>query len=210
MEGDTPSFFFLINNGLGNPEHPDWGSWGGRYEFYTPPFRKWHFEAETRPFWADAEDEVLGLDGKWHTSNKATIWRWRSAYQNDFRARMDWTVTTNYSRANHPPVARLKNGSSLTAKPGDVVQLSAEGSSDPDGDALSYEWIYYPEPGTFTISTARTGAALKIENADNMNASFTVPAKYGRAGTLHIILAVTDKGEPPLTRYQRVIVDVRP
>ena len=41
MEGDTPSFLYLIDNGLGNPEHPDWGSWGGRYELYTPRKRKW-------------------------------------------------------------------------------------------------------------------------------------------------------------------------
>ena len=27
MEGDTPSFLNLINNGLSNPEHPDWGGW---------------------------------------------------------------------------------------------------------------------------------------------------------------------------------------
>ena len=36
MEGDTPSFLYLVGNGLGDPEHPDWGSWGGRYELYTP------------------------------------------------------------------------------------------------------------------------------------------------------------------------------
>jgi hypothetical protein len=210
MEGDTPTFFHLINNGLGNPEHPDWGSWGGRYEFYTPPLRKWHHEAETRPFWADAEDEVLGVDGKWHTGNKETIWRWRTAYQNDFVARMNWSITTHYAGANHPPVARLKHANDLTAKPGDVVHLSAEGSSDPDGHALSYQWIYYPEPGTFTVSTARTGSPLKIESADQMNASFTVPARFGRAGTLHVILAVTDNGVPALTRYQRVVVTVIP
>jgi hypothetical protein len=29
MEGDTPSFLHLIPTGLGSPEHPDWGSWGG-------------------------------------------------------------------------------------------------------------------------------------------------------------------------------------
>src|SRR3954454_6681554 len=29
MEGDTPSFLYLIPNGLGSSEHPDWGSWGG-------------------------------------------------------------------------------------------------------------------------------------------------------------------------------------
>jgi len=210
MEGDTPTFLYLINNGLGNPEHPDWGSWGGRYEFYTPPFRKWHLAAESRPFWADAEDEVLGVDGKWHTGNQETIWRWRNAYQNDFEARMNWGVTTNYAGANHPPVAKLKHASELTAKPGERVNLSAEGSTDPEGNALSYQWIYYPEPGTFTVSGARSGVPLKIENADRMNASFTVPAKFGKAGTLHLILAVTDNGTPALTRYQRVIVDVKP
>ncbi|HTD68691.1 MAG TPA: hypothetical protein VK846_19390 [Candidatus Limnocylindria bacterium] len=28
--------------------------------------------------------------------------------------------------------------------------------------------------------------------------------------TIHIILTVTDNGEPPLTRYARAIVDVQP
>lgn len=210
MEGDTPSFFFIIFNGLNAPEHPDWGGWGGRYEFYTPPLRKWHLEAETRPFWTDAEDEVLGVDGKWHTGNKETIWRWRSAYQNDFVARMNWSVTTNFAGANHPPIAKLKHANALTAKAGEVVNLSAEGSTDPDGNALSYQWIYYPEPGTFTLSNARTGSPLNIENADTMNAAFTVPVKVGRPGTLHVVLAVTDNGTPALTRYQRVIVDVKP
>ena len=31
MEGDTPSFLNLINNGLSDHDHPDWGGWGGRY-----------------------------------------------------------------------------------------------------------------------------------------------------------------------------------
>lgn len=32
MEGDTPAFFPLIQNGLGDPEHPEWGNWGGRWK----------------------------------------------------------------------------------------------------------------------------------------------------------------------------------
>jgi len=209
MEGDSPSFLYLIDNGLGAPEHPDWGSWGGRYEWYTPPLRKWHLERETRPFWADAEDEVLGVDGKWHTSNQATIWRWRAAYQNDFAARMDWTIKP-YAEANHPPVPRLGHPAELSARAGERVALSAEGSTDPDGNALSYEWIHYGEPGTFVMSTARTGAPLAIENAGSIKASFTIPAKIARPGTMHIVLAVTDQGKPALTRYRRVIVDIRP
>jgi hypothetical protein len=208
MEGDTPTFLYLVNNGLGDPEHPDWGSWGGRYEFYTPPLRKWHLERETRPFWADAEDEVLGVDGKWHTSNKATIWRWRSAYQNDFEARMDWTIKP-YAEANHPPVAKLNHAGQFTVKSGERVNLSAEGSSDPDGNALSYQWLHYGEPGTLVVSNARTGAPLTIEDADTINAWFVAP-RVTKPETMHVILAVTDRGTPPLTRYRRVIITVGP
>ena len=132
MEGDSPSFLYLINNGLGNPERPDWGSWGGRYEFYTPRTRKWFLEPEIRQFWTDAEDEALGVDGNWHSGNKVTIWRWRSAYQNDFAARMDWTIKP-YAEANHPPAPKLNHADRLTAKSGERVFLSAEGSTDPDG-----------------------------------------------------------------------------
>ena len=207
MEGDSPSFMNLIDNGLSSPEHPDWGGWGGRYELYQPRLEKWHLEAETRPIWADAMDEVWGVDGHWHTSNKATIWRWREAYQNDFVARMDWTIKP-YGEANHPPVVKANNERIISVKPGDRVTLSAEGSADPDGDKLSYRWFYYGEPGTFTLSSGRTGAPLTIEDADQPRAWFTVPARFGRPGTLHIILAVTDDGTPALTRYQRVIVEV--
>jgi len=208
MEGDTPTFLYLIDNGLGEPGHPDWGSWGGRYEFYTPRLQKWFIEPETRPFWSDAVDEVFGVDSCWHTSNKATIWRWRSAYQNDFAARMDWTIKP-YAEANHPPVPKLNHPNQLTSKIGERVNLSAEGSTDPDGNTLSYKWFYYGEPGTLAISTSRTGDPLKIEDSGKVNAWFIVPTA-SKLGAMHIILAVTDQGTPALTRYQRVIVNIIP
>jgi hypothetical protein len=209
MEGDTPSFLFLVDNGLNAPEHPDWGGWGGRYELYTPRMRKWLEEPERRDFWTDAEDEVRGADGKWHTSNKATIWRWREAYQSDFAARMDWTIEP-WEKANHPPVAALAHAEKLNAKPGERVKLSAAGSSDPDGDRLSYRWFYYPEPGTFSVQDGRTGAPIDIDSAGARDASFVVPTNYFKAGTMHFIVAVSDDGEPRLTRYRRVVIDATP
>jgi hypothetical protein len=32
-------------------------------------------------------DTVAGVDGQRYTSDQATIWRWRKAFQNDFAAR---------------------------------------------------------------------------------------------------------------------------
>ena len=207
MEGDSPSFMGLIDNGLSVPERPDFGGWGGRYEFYLPRMERFHPEPETQPIWTNAQDEVLGFDGFWHTCNKATIWRWREAYQNDFSARMDWTIK-DFENANHPPVVKISHSKTLFAKPGDIIHLNAENSTDPDGDNLSFEWFYYGEAGTAVLSTGRTGAPLNIENANQAKAQFTVPNRFGRLGTMHIIVAVTDDGKPQLTRYERIIVDV--
>lgn len=210
MEGDTPSFLNLIATGLANPERPDWGGWGGRYELACPPERKWHMERETRPFWTDAVDEVKGADGRWHTDNWCTIWRWRTAFQNDFSSRMDWTITPRFEDANHPPAPRLGHARELRLPAGGRIALSAAGSTDPDGDALTYRWEHYPEPGTFTLASGRSARPLRIENADQPEATFVAPEKFGRAGTAHVVLAVTDAGTPPLTRYERVIVTVEP
>ncbi len=212
MEGDTPSFLNLVDNGLSDSEHPNWGGWGGRYELYTPRTERWFLEPETRPIWTNVQDEVLGNDGQWHTTNHATIWRWRSAYQNDFAARMDWTIKP-YEEANHPPVPKLDHPAFITAKPGERVELSATSSGDPDDDGLFYEWFVYEEAGTRVMSKARTGIKLDIVNFDQPEAWFIV--KTSRVmppgtGTMHIILAVTDDGSPRLTRYKRVIIDVVP
>ncbi|THU95020.1 DUF1593-domain-containing protein, partial [Dendrothele bispora CBS 962.96] len=95
MEGDTPTFLYLIQNGLGSREHPYWGSWGGRYGRLT---NQDHLYVDT------VDADVPGINGANFTSNRATIWRWRNAYQWDFSARMHWTSTSNFSAVNHNPV----------------------------------------------------------------------------------------------------------
>lgn len=211
MEGDTPAFLNLLQLGLTNPEYPNWGGWGGRYELYTPKMEKWFLEPETRPIWTNVQDEVKGVDGAWHTTNHATIWRWREAYQNDFAARMDWTIKP-YEDANHPPVVVLDHESRMTASPGQTINLSATASRDPDGDALSYHWFVYEEAGTRAMSSSDTGVKHLISGFDQARAQIKIKTERVMppgTGTIHIILAVTDHGRPRLTRYQRVVIDVQ-
>jgi hypothetical protein len=204
MEGDTPSFLGLVNNGLNDPEHPNYGGWGGRYELYIPPFKKYMYEPEVRPIWTDAQDEVYSeITGRHHTSNHATIWRWREAYQHDFAARIDWSHTSNYNDANHPPLVRLGHPNEISVKAGETFTLDGSGSSDPDNDELHYNWFYYPEVGTLNA------AGFTLKNPDRQKVSFTAP-RTEKAETMHFILEVTDTGQPSLTRYQRVIVNVMP
>lgn len=92
----------------------------------------------------------------------------------------------------------------LTDIENERVNLRAEGSTDPDGDALSYEWIYYREPGTYAGSRP-----IAIDDANKIEANFTAP-KMAKPETIHVVLAVTDQGTPRLTRYRRVIITVYP
>ncbi|SOD89633.1 DUF1593 domain-containing protein [Spirosoma fluviale] len=215
MEGDTPAFLNLIANGLSLPEHPDYGGWGGRYELYQPEFRdsntgffkreNWPKDSvETRPIWTNANDSVTSpVDNKRYGSNQATIWRWREAFQNDFTARMNW-CTKAYTEANHPPVPKLAHPESFTVKSGQLFHLNAEGTSDPDGDSMSYRWFHYKEAGTYPGEVSFKPYATNLYDLP-----VTAPP-VTKSETIHFILQVTDKGTPALTRYKRVIVTVLP
>jgi hypothetical protein len=239
-EGDTPSFLGLIDNGLASAISPAFGGWGGRYVWRQP-------HGETRPFWTQGGDSYPGndssrdtvvADGRSYTSDQATIWRWRTAFQHDFAARMDWSIKDR-QQANHNPTV-VVNGQPGTAPivvdapVGSTIRLDAAGTSDPDGQALTYKWFFYaeaatgipghpvrvrlrppagaPPPGQGGIPSAPSGGPpeppprLVIESVSGPQA--TAVAKT--PGIAHIILAVEDAGTPSLTSCRRVIIEMRP
>jgi hypothetical protein len=209
-EGDSPSFLHVIPTGLRSTESPGWGGWGGRYvrvrentwldpvleSGYQYPEGRWYSSTawgRQRARREIADDPALRAYLK-------PMWRWIDALQNDFAGRADWCVKP-YDRANHPPVVKLAHALDLKARPGEKVSLSAEGSADPDGDALTYRWWQYQEADTYD-------GTIDIANAGKRDASFTVPGDGGKGRTIHVICEVTDDGTPPLTRYRRVVVEI--
>ena len=146
MEGDTPTFLYLIQNGLGSPEWPNFGSWGGRY----------------RPInvgsahYADVVDTILDAgDETKRTDQKATICRWRDAFQNDFAMRMAWTLEPDFSTVSHPPIPIIDGirGPGFirrSVKSGEAVVLDASASYNPDrpdgSGGLDFQWYQYAEP----------------------------------------------------------------
>ncbi|WP_338463564.1 DUF1593 domain-containing protein [Franconibacter daqui] len=226
MEGDTPAFLGLIRNGLNSEMNPGWGGWGGRYIVRQP-------QRETRPIWSsggdffpgnpNAADTVTGTDGKLYTSNQATIWRWREAFQHDFAARMDWSIK-DYAAANHNPQLVVNNTPGkavvyLNAGVGDSLKIDATGSKDPDGNKLTYNWFLYPEANSAVSHQVDVKDVMGKRGEEPLskppvlslgqNGKQTVEFRALKPGTEHIILAVTDDGSPSLTSYRRIIVTVK-
>ena len=215
MEGDTPSYLGLFQNGLNFWENPKHGGWGGRYELYQPAhdyaefyekrYPDNHYAGETRPIWTDVDDTYKGIDGKMHTDNRGTVARWRDDFQDDFAARMDWCIATRYEDANHNPIAAFRGQSGketihLDATSGEQIELSAEGSSDPDGDDLQFKWTYYKEAGTYS-------GDVIIEAPSDCVTTVTIP-NGATDSKIHILLTVKDNGDPPMRSYRRIIIHV--
>jgi hypothetical protein len=97
----------------------------------------------------------------------------------------------------------LSQPDQITVKSGDIFTLRASGSTDPDNDNLSYLWIQYPEAGTYK-------EPLRFSQVENIYRVIITAPEVEKKETVHFILKVTDKGDPPLTRYKRVIVNIMP
>lgn len=220
MEGDTPTFLYLIQNGLSFPERPSYGSWGGRYVPVSVSAK-----GTAQCHYADTFDTVKGMDGRMYKSNKATIWRWRSAFQEDFAARMQWTLTDDITKANHHPVVAVNGDIGITpvrldADAGSTITLDASDTYDPDGDKLSFKWFQYIEPSAVQTYHPPEVSHLEIKtlNKSGSKVEVTIPGpekscilfrekkQIERGLLLHLILEVTDSGTPALTSYRRILI----
>lgn len=194
-EGDTPSFFGLLANGLSYPDDPRADDWSGQYE-----------RAEGR-LWDDLDriqdrrKAIRGID---------SIAKWRPHFNADFQARMDWMKQQEVTKANHHPIAGVNGRTHPNNVPVRIlvdaagttsVRLSAEGSRDPDGDALTYHW----RQDAFVDSY---DGEVSIANPDAWTTEVTFKRQPGT--TIHILLTVTDNGIPNLHAYRRVIVCLGP
>jgi hypothetical protein len=163
-EGDNVVFNPLLTTGIQAPDNPALGGWGGR---------------------AVKDGNVWVLD---ETEAENTR-RWAVAAQNDFAARIQWTLSRH---GDHPPVVRGSGPSRVRA--GQTVRLSAY-ATDPDRDRVTLRWWQYREEGSYPAAVTVRGDTVRI------------PADARPGQTISLILEGTD--DFPLTRYARVLLTVR-
>ncbi|MGT2928867.1 nucleoside hydrolase-like domain-containing protein [Streptococcus dentasini] len=214
-EGDSPSYFYLFNNGLGDVAHPEYGGWGGR------------FSKKNKSLYQNTVLDYNPYSKQFEASY--TLTRWIDDIENDFATRVDWGTASNYSDANHAPRIAIKNYDK-NVKAGEKVTLTAKGT-DPDKDKLTYNWWRYFEADSYQESSGKS--KVKKVEADGLQldlvrplddgdvvdpvelsgnhtktVSFTIPKDAKSGDTFHIIAEVQDDGEHNLKAYKRIILTV--
>ena len=186
VEGDTPSFLYVLPNGLNNPEDPTQAGWAGYHERGICP------------------DSLTTAWNSWQEPTRHISIGYKTRFYpdelNDFVARMEWAGKGEGNR-NPIPVVNGHKGPPplrLKAKAGQTIRLDASQSSDPDSDTIGFNWWQQPEIGT---------AKLIIDDARNPVVNLKIPADAA-GQTLHIICEVSDQSTFHLKAYQRVIINI--
>ena len=186
VEGDTPSFLYVMPNGLNNPDDPHQAGWAGYHE------RGLCADSLTTA-WTSWQEPVRGISVGYKQ-------RFYPDELNDFMARMQWAAE---GCGNHNPQVIINGNKGIdvihiTAKAGDTIRLDASQSVDSDGDNLQYSWWQQPEIGHTKVA---------ISQPTQKVTSIQIPAN-ATGDTIHIICEVHDDGPYNLVAYRRIIISI--
>ena len=188
VEGDTPSFLYVMPNGLNDPDDPLQAGWAGYHE------RGMCADSLTTA-WTSWQEPIRSISVGYKT-------RFYPDELRDFMARMQWADQGN---GNHNPqvVVNGRKGIQpihLTAKVGTTIRLDASKSKDADGDDLSFFWWQQQEIGNDKVI---------ITNANKAKTDIRIPANAKKNSTIHIICEVHDNGLFRLVSYRRICLEIK-
>ncbi len=201
-EGDDFTFFNLIGNGLEAYRDETPGGWGGRVvvnpaSLRAAPAAQGGAGGGIGAFMRSLEG--IGPEGP-ATRPPSPQPNFAPAAQNDFAARMQWSVTPTYAGANHEPVVAIRGTARISARPGETVRLEGT-ASDPDGNAVKVRWWRWKDVDTYP-------GDVSFSNTSTFTTSVQVPSNAVAGQTIQLVFEATDDGRPALTRYRRVVISV--
>lgn len=208
-EGDSPTFFPLLDWGFRTLEDFSYGGLSGRYYKKDNEFNS---KGEPLNMWDVCKDSFTGRDGV--TKELESMWPYVADIQRDFAARVEWAGTDDAAAGEHRPVLSVREGTDIAAAAGETVVLHTEASSR-DGNNVTVTFRIYPETSAPCVkdaaitdgrSSAKCGSTLIAEDG---SAEFRLPDSAAEGDEFHIIVKAETDGHHRLTYYQHVIVTTK-
>ncbi len=199
-EGDTGTFMNILSNGLNADEKDSPGGWGGRPFVPDPTTYIDPFSNDTTKVKALVISEAYLKKMAAAEASNIAFPNFFPAAQNEFAARMDWSVNSNYKNANHAPIVNIKGAKAINAKPGDIIKLNAF-VKEPDGDAYTIKWWQFLKN--------KSNATINITNNSSLQTTIEIPKDAVQKQILYIVLEISDKGKNSLTSYQTVKIFIK-
>ncbi len=194
-EGDSPTFFPLLDWGFRTLEDFSYGGIAGRYHRVEGECNS---RGEKLNVWDVSPDWYTDPSGE--TILTESMWPYVAEIQRDFAARVAWAGTPDYDKVEHQPEIRIHQGTDFTVTPGQKLHLTALASS-PDGAEVTVSFRIYAE-------ASAPWADKALLHQQGTEAELTIPPEAVPGEMLHVIVKAQAGGHHRLTHYQQVIVRV--
>lgn len=214
--GGTIPWMGAVVPGISDISNPWWGGWSGRYSteriknvpgysIVVPDEQQYYPYTSYTDVVDVFEKWTNPIDGKVYEGKNTAVWRWRQAMWNDLKCRMDWCIES-FENANHPPVTAINGNNEekihkMNVKAGEIVNLNASASSDPDNDKLDFNWWIYTEAGTYNEE-------IDLPNRNSSKIALKIPSNAA-GKSIHLIVEVKDNNKiASLYDYRRIVFSV--
>ena len=196
-EGDSPTFFLLLDWGFRTTENFCYGGFSGRYHKADDQFNS---KGEPLNIWQIDKDYYTDKDGNRVLTN--SMWPYVADIQRDLAARVAWCGAATIKEAEHIPKLSIKEGVDIFVTPGEQLTLHAEASVIDAGLHVAVTWRNYEEAG------ASCASDMTLE-ASGDSCLVTIPANAAAGDKLHIIVKAQTDGHHRLVHYQQVVLTVK-
>lgn len=196
-EGDSPTFFVLLDFGFRTLENFAYGGISGRYVKVDQKNSK----GEPLNYWDTTTEDYVSPDGS--VANVESMYRYTVDIQNDFAARADWGVAAEGEKVDKAPTLTIKEGNDITAAPGETVTLHAV-AEDENENIPSVSWRVY----TYASSCEKAAEAA-LCGAGSDTVTIVIPADAKAGETIHLIAQAKGHGTHTLVHYSQVIITVK-
>jgi hypothetical protein len=194
-EGDSPTFFLLLDWGFRTLEDFSYGGMAGRYH---KVMEQRNSKGEPLNVWDVSKD--LYTDRNGNVTAQESMWPYVADIQRDFAARIDWVFADSDEMVEHAPELVIKEGTDLTAVPGAKLELHADASGK-DSTNIKISYRIYEEAS----SECARNVVLQVHSE---TAVITIPETARKGDHIHIIVKAQAGGHHRLVHYQQVIITV--